>query len=261
METRVRQPPVSLPPALTMQNVRFSWEKAAAPCLAAFSLTVEAGEHWFIHGASGSGKSTLLNLAAGVLLPDAGSVHLLEQDWSTLSASGRDRFRVDHVGFIFQQFNLIPWMSALDNTLLPCRFSRRRRQRAEAAGGDARTEAQRLLRALDMEETLWRQPAMKLSIGQQQRAAAARALLGRPELILADEPTSSLDAGRQAIFLDLLQRECASSGAALLFVSHDERLAGCFARRLHLAEDRGQSVTGRFAPARITVFCPRSSVL
>ncbi|MDR2365738.1 MAG: ATP-binding cassette domain-containing protein, partial [Zoogloeaceae bacterium] len=124
----------------------------------------------------------------------------------------------------------------LDNTLLPCRFSRRRRQRAEAAGGAARTEAKRLLRALDMEEALWRQPAMKLSIGQQQRTAAARALLGRPELIVADEPTSSLDADRQAIFLELLQHECASSGAALLFVSHDERLAGCFARRLHLIQ-------------------------
>ncbi|MDR2452141.1 MAG: ATP-binding cassette domain-containing protein, partial [Candidatus Accumulibacter sp.] len=113
METGERQqPPVSLPPVLTMQNVRFAWEKATAPCLAAFSLTVEAGEHWFIHGASGSGKSTLLNLAAGVLLPDAGDIRLLGQDWSALSASGRDRFRVDHVGFIFQQFNLIPWMSA-----------------------------------------------------------------------------------------------------------------------------------------------------
>jgi putative ABC transport system ATP-binding protein len=224
-----------------MQDVRFAWEKAATPCITAFSLTVEAGEHWFIRGASGSGKSTLLHLAAGVLLPDAGSVRLLEQDWSALSASGRDRFRVDHVGFIFQQFNLIPWMPVLDNTLLPCRFSRRRQQRAQAAGVDAKTEAKRLLRALDMEETLWRQPAMKLSIGQQQRVAAARALLGRPELIIADEPTSSLDADRQAIFLDLLQRECAASGAALLFVSHDDRLAKHFTHCLRLgSEDRNQ---------------------
>ena len=222
------------PPALVMQDVRFAWEKGATPCLSAFSLTVEAGEHWFIHGASGSGKSTLLNLAAGVLLPDAGVIRLLDQDWSALSASGRDRFRVDHVGFLFQQFNLIPWMSVLDNTLLPCRFSRRRRQQAEAAGGEARTEAKRLLRALDMEEALWQQPAMKLSIGQQQRAAAARALLGRPELIIAAEPTSSLDADRQAIFLKLLQHECATSGAALLFVSHDERLAERFMCRLRI---------------------------
>jgi putative ABC transport system ATP-binding protein len=122
----------------------------------------------------------------------------------------------------------------LDNTLLPCRFSQRRRRRAEAAGGGARREAERLLRALDMDASLWRQPAMRLSIGQQQRAAAARALLGRPELIIADEPTSSLDADRQRAFLELLQHECAASGAALLFVSHDERLAGRFSRRLCL---------------------------
>jgi putative ABC transport system ATP-binding protein len=217
-----------------MQDVRFAWEKAAPPCLADLSLTVEAGEHWFIHGASGSGKSTLLNLAAGVLLPDAGSIRLLDQDLRALSASGRDQFRVDHVGFIFQQFNLIPWMPALDNTLLPCQFSRRRRQRAEAAGGGARAEAARLLGALDMDKSLWRQPAMKLSIGQQQRVAAARALLGRPELIIADEPTSNLDADRQAAFLELLQHECAASGAALLFVSHDDRLAEHFAYRLRL---------------------------
>jgi putative ABC transport system ATP-binding protein len=226
-----------------MQDVRFAWEKAGAPCLAAFSLVVEAGAHWFLCGESGSGKSTLLNLAAGVLLPDAGSIRLLGQDLRALSSSGRDRFRVDHVGFIFQQFNLIPWMSVLDNTLLPCRFSQRRRQRAEAAGGDARMEAERLLGALDMEQSLWRQAAMKLSIGQQQRVAVARALLGRPELIIADEPTSSLDAGRQAAFLELLQHECAASGAALLFVSHDERLAGRFAHSLRLnqrTEDGGQ---------------------
>jgi putative ABC transport system ATP-binding protein len=217
-----------------MQGVRFAWEKAATPCLADFSLTVEAGAHWFLCGESGSGKSTLLNLAAGVLLPDAGNIRLLGQDLRAFSASGRDRFRVDHVGFIFQQFNLIPWMSVLDNTLLPCRFSRRRQQRAEAAGGDIRTEAKRLLRALDMDESLWRQAAMRLSIGQQQRVAAARALLGRPELIIADEPTSSLDSSRQAIFLELLQNECAVSGAALLFVSHDERLAEHFAHCLRL---------------------------
>ena len=229
-----RSSPVSPPPTLVMREVRFAWEKNSAPWLAAMSLGVEAGAHWFLCGKSGSGKSTLLNLAAGVLLPDAGSIRLLERDWSALSASGRDRFRVDHVGFIFQQFNLIPWMPVLDNTLLPCRFSRRRRQRAEAAGGDMRAEAERLLCALDMDKSLWRQPAMKLSIGQQQRVAAARALLGRPELIIADEPTSSLDAGRQAIFLELLRRECASSGAALLFVSHDERLAGGFAHCLRL---------------------------
>jgi putative ABC transport system ATP-binding protein len=126
-------------------------------------------------------------------------------------------------------------MSVLENTLLPCRFSARRRQRA-ALMTSPEAEAARLLRALDLERSLWGQQAMKLSVGQQQRVAAARALLGRPEIIIADEPTSSLDANRQLIFLELLQSECAISGAALLFVSHDERLAARFHRTVHLSE-------------------------
>jgi putative ABC transport system ATP-binding protein len=217
--------------ALEMRDMTFAWGKSP-PCLEVAQFTLAAGEHVFLCGASGSGKSTFLNLAAGVLAPMRGSVSLLGQDLGTLSAVGRDRFRVDHVGFIFQSFNLIPWMSVLDNVLLPCRFSRRR---ACQAAPDTATEAARLLHALDLEANLWRQQAMKLSIGQQQRVAAARALLGRPELIIADEPTSSLDADRQAIFLALLQDECRASGAALLFVSHDERLAGRFHRTLHLS--------------------------
>ncbi|MDR1888030.1 MAG: ATP-binding cassette domain-containing protein [Zoogloeaceae bacterium] len=227
-------PPASLQYALTMRDMTFAWEQAT-PCLQVERFALSAQEQLFLYGPSGSGKSTFLNLAAGVLTPDHGSICLLGENLGALSAIGRDRFRVDHVGFVFQNFNLIPWMSVLENTLLPCRFSRRRRQRASQATSPE-AEAARLLRALDLERNLWGQPAMKLSVGQQQRVAVARALLGRPEIIIADEPTSSLDANRQAIFLELLQNECASSGAALLFVSHDERLAARFHRTVHLPE-------------------------
>lgn len=220
--------------ALTMRDMVFAWGKAS-PCLDVARFELLAEEQLFLCGPSGSGKSTFLNLAAGVLAPNVGSVCLLGEDLGRLSAIRRDRFRVDHVGFVFQNFNLIPWMSVLENTLLPCRFSRQRRQRA-AQTTSPEDEAMRLLRALDLDARLWQQQAMKLSVGQQQRVAVARALLGRPEILIADEPTSSLDANRQAIFLELLQSECAVSGAALLFVSHDERLAARFHRSVHLSE-------------------------
>jgi putative ABC transport system ATP-binding protein len=149
-----------------------------------------------------------------------------------LSGRARDRLRADSIGFLFQQFNLLPWLPAIDNVLLPCTFSARRRQRA----GNPREEAARLLTHLDLSPDLWHQPAAELSVGQQQRVAAARALIGKPEILIADEPTSALDAPRQQIFVDLLLREATEAGATLLFVSHDERLAAHFGRKLALAD-------------------------
>ncbi len=223
-------------PVIALRDLVFRWPGQDAPCLDIGDLRVEAGEQVFVHGPSGSGKSTLLNLLAGVLVPDTGELRALGIDLPRLSAAARDRFRVDHVGLIFQQFNLIPYLSVLDNVLLPCRFSPRRRQRASADGGDARTAAAALLSHLDLAENLWQRPATALSVGQQQRVAAARALIGRPEIVIADEPTSALDAARQAAFLDLLRCECAAADAALLFVSHDQRLAGAFPRQLAMAD-------------------------
>ncbi len=229
--------------AVDIADLEFRWRSGGPPCLAIPSFAVGTGEQVFLHGPSGSGKSTLLNLVAGVLAPQRGGVAVLGQPLGALSAAARDRYRVDHVGFIFQQFNLIPYLSVLDNVLLPCRFSRRRRERAIARSAFLRDEAERLLGSLDLAPALWERPAATLSVGQQQRVAAARALAGRPELIVADEPTSSLDADRQAAFLDLLRRECIESGAALLFVSHDRRLAARFHREVGLAELNGAPAT------------------
>lgn len=221
---------------LSLENLVFRWPGQARACLDIAEFTVAAGEQVFIHGESGSGKSTLLNLVAGVLVPQVGRISALGRELSGLSAAARDRFRVDHMGLIFQQFNLIPYLSVLDNVLLPCRFSKRRLARAGDGKGDARQAAATLLRHLDLGEELWRRPATQLSVGQQQRVAAARALIGRPEIVIADEPTSALDAARQAAFLELLRRECAAADAALLFVSHDQRLAAGFDRQVPMDE-------------------------
>lgn len=212
--------------AILLDNLLYRWPGQPSPCLDIPNFAMTTGESVFLHGPSGSGKSTLLGILGGVALPERGSVSLLGQQVSTLGNRARDAFRADHIGFIFQQFNLLPWLTAIDNVLLPCTFSKRRRTRAEVPEAEAR----RLLTQLDLAASLWQAPAATLSVGQQQRVAAARALIGRPEILIADEPTSALDAPRQQAFIDLLLKEAASVGAALLFVSHDARLAGHFGR-------------------------------
>ncbi len=217
--------------AVMLDGVVFAWPGAAAPCLDIPQLTVASGERVFLHGPSGSGKSTLLSLIGGVVSPGAGRVSVLGQELTALRAPARDRFRAAHVGFVFQLFNLLPYLSALDNIVLPCRFSPERAARVEGSPAD---EARRLAARLDLDAALLARPAAQLSVGQQQRVAAARALIGRPGLIVADEPTSALDADRQQAFVDLLLTECEASGASLLFVSHDPRLASHFSRRIAL---------------------------
>ncbi|MBA3031501.1 MAG: ABC transporter ATP-binding protein [Gammaproteobacteria bacterium] len=218
--------------AIQIRDLLFRWPRQPAPCLDIPELNIAAGEHVFLHGPSGSGKSTLLGLLGGVALPERGEIVLLGQPLTRLSGHARDRLRADSIGFLFQQFNLLPWLSAIDNVLLPCTFSARRKTRA----GNARETAARLLTHLDLAAESWHKPAAELSVGQQQRVAAARALIGRPEILIADEPTSALDAPRQQIFVDLLLTEATAAGAALLFVSHDERLAAHFARKITLAD-------------------------
>ena len=215
---------------IDLTELHFAWPRAGHDTLDVASLHVLAGEAVFVHGPSGCGKSTLLGLLAGVLVPTAGTVELMGQPFSALRGAVRDRLRADHIGYLFQQFNLLPYLSALDNVQLPCRFSSRRARRA----GDARARACELLQSVGLPEGRWRQAAAELSVGQQQRVAAARALIGSPELVIADEPTSALDAALRDAFMTLLLAQCRGNGSTLVFVSHDERLAERFDRRLSL---------------------------
>jgi len=221
---------------LEIEALRFAWPGAAADTLRIDSLQIAPGETLFLHGPSGAGKSTLLGLLAGVLEPSSGHVRLLGVDWSSISAAQRDARRAEHVGYIFQQFNLLPYLSVLDNVLLPTRFSMRRAERATQQAGSARAAAESLLARFGLDAALWPRAASMLSVGQQQRVAAARALIGRPELVIADEPTSALDTALRDGFMDLLLGECAATRSTLVFVSHDDRLAARFDRRVSLAE-------------------------
>ncbi len=196
-------------------------------------LTLERGERAFLFGPSGSGKTTLLGVLAGVLEADEGRVNVLGRDLPSLSGAQRDAFRAEHIGYVFQMFNLIPYLSVLDNIALPARMNAGRRARLDGAG--VKETAALLADHLHIGDLL-KKPVTELSVGQQQRVAACRALIGAPELIVADEPTSSLDFDRREAFLELLFQECERAGATLVFVSHDRTLEGMFSRTISLPD-------------------------
>jgi putative ABC transport system ATP-binding protein len=229
---------------LALRDVRYAWP-GGADCLVIDRLVLQPGRTHFLHGPSGCGKSTLLGLMAGVLLAREGVVELLGQDWAALPAGRRDARRADHVGVIFQQFNLLPYLSVLDNVLLPTRFSA---LRARRCGGLPAEAARALLQRMGLPAPLHARRADALSVGQQQRVAAARALVGQPALVIADEPTSALDAARRDDFMALLREACAAAGSTLIFVSHDERLAAGFDERIDLP-----SLNRASAPAEAAV--------
>jgi putative ABC transport system ATP-binding protein len=216
---------------LRLSDLRYGWPGAGHDVLHIEALHLAAGRTVFLHGPSGCGKSTLLGLMAGVLLARRGQVELLGQDWAALRGGRRDARRADHVGVIFQQFNLLPYLTVLDNVLLPCRFSK---LRASRCAGSPAAAARSLLQRVALPPALWTRRADALSVGQQQRVAAARALIGAPEVVIADEPTSALDGPLRDDFMALLLGACAAAGSTLVFVSHDERLAARFDERLSL---------------------------
>lgn len=218
------------PCLLEVRDLRFRWPRARDDLLNIARFEIGHGETVFLRGASGAGKSTLLSLVAGVLLAREGRVALGGQDWRELSAPRRDAWRADHVGYIFQQFNLLPYRSALENALLPLRFSR---ARAARVAQPVQTVVE-MLSGVGLREQDWQRPAGELSVGQQQRVAAVRALVGSPALVVADEPTSALDEASREQFMALLLEAVRASGAALLFVSHDPRLGVAFDRQVDL---------------------------
>jgi putative ABC transport system ATP-binding protein len=219
-------------PAIELEHVKYAWPGGPA-LLDIERFSIARGERVFLRGPSGSGKSTLLGLVGGVLAPDTGVVRVLGQPLQQMSPAARDRFRGEHVGFVFQMFNLVPYLTVRDNVLLALRFSPGRAARVPARGD----EAARLLAALGLGDAgMLDRPVTRLSMGQQQRVAAARALMGRPELVVADEPTSALDHDARESFLRLLLEECAAHGTTLLFVSHDPTLGKLFDRQHALPE-------------------------
>lgn len=219
-------------PAAAFDQVRFAWPDARTFRLEIDAFELARGERAALLGPSGSGKSTLLSLLCGVVAPSQGEVSVLGRSLGDMRASERDAFRAEHVGVIFQLFNLLPYASVLENVVLPLAFAPERRRRAK----DGEAEAKRLLSALGVEAELVDAPARALSVGQQQRVAAARALIGAPEIVAADEPTSALDADRRDDFLDLLFAEAERAGTAVLLVTHDAAVAARFERQVALGD-------------------------
>jgi putative ABC transport system ATP-binding protein len=210
---------------IQINGLKFGWHGPDDLLLSIDHLSIQPGERVFVGGSSGSGKSTLLNLLTGVLIAQEGELWVLGKSLSEMKSSARDHFRANHIGYIFQLFNLIPYLGIIDNVILPCRFSSQRRNHVLTTGRSLHEEARRLLAHLDLDDPgLEQKPVNQLSIGQQQRVAAARALIGSPELIIADEPTSSLDSDRRIAFIDLLNKEVEEQGSTLVFVSHDRDL-------------------------------------
>jgi putative ABC transport system ATP-binding protein len=197
-------------------------------------LELLAGESCLLAGPSGIGKSTFLNLVAGVLEGYEGDLEVLGSNWKHTPASTRDRLRAERMGYVFQSFNLLPYLSALENVLLPSRLAPARRKGRSVA--QANEHARALLGRVGLADRLTARVSA-LSIGQQQRVAAVRALIDAPELLLADEPTSSLDPRNKRSFMELLLPLCQEAGTALLMVSHDETMPPLFNKVLHLGKD------------------------
>ncbi|QHJ12723.1 putative ABC transporter ATP-binding protein [Paraglaciecola mesophila] len=217
------------PWAINLQNVQFRYGKSGAENALNIPLwQVARGERVFLHGDSGSGKTTLLNLLSGVLTPTQGTIELLEQPFSTLSARRRDTFRAHHIGVVFQQFNLVPYLSVLKNIQLANHFAAKRDK-------DIVASANAMLAKLNLPSDVLHKPANALSVGQQQRVAIARALINQPELLLVDEPTSALDASARDAFMTILLEMCESVEASLIFVSHDMSLKEFFNSRIDMS--------------------------
>ena len=208
---------------IKIRDLKFSYHESH-PILHIPSLDVKAGEFVFLFGPSGSGKSTLLELLAGVLKSSTGELSIGPSDLSKLSISELDQFRAENIGYIFQNFNLIPYLSVSENIQLPSLFQK------ELSSPE---EIQSLVSQLGLWDHL-NKPVSQLSVGQQQRVAVARALVKKPKLILADEPTSALDYNHREKFLKLLFELCKKQGTTVLFVSHDLTMEKLFDRSISL---------------------------
>lgn len=224
---------IDSPWAVRISHLKFFWPKAQAPTVDIESLNIQRGQKWFIQGPSGQGKSTLLNLIAGVLTPTQGELEVLGHDLQSMSVARRDQLRGQSMGFIFQQFNLLPYLNAMENVIWPLYIKKSPLLKTHSQSSLS-DQAQKLLMSLDLDkDEMGSKPVMELSVGQQQRVAAARALISQPELLIADEPTSALDADSRQSFIQTLLRQSEEISTqkykmTVIFVSHDSSLSKFF---------------------------------
>ena len=190
------------------------------------------GERVFLYGDSGSGKTTLLNLLCGILVPTNGSIALFGEDVATMTNRQRDTFRAQHIGVVFQQFNLIPYLTVFKNIQLAAYFARASRAQTQ----QLLSRAQSLIDTLGLPNDVLHKRVNQLSVGQQQRVAIARALINQPKLLLVDEPTSALDASARDAFMQLLMHICEAEQTSLIFVSHDAALGEYFEHQVDLTQ-------------------------
>jgi len=209
--------------SIAIKKLEFSYPNAM------HSLTIDIKdwsvvnkEKHFLSGFSGCGKSTLLNLISGVLSPSKGEIYVLDQPLHQMKTRERDYFRANNIGYVFQQFNLIPYLSAVENIALANHFAKK------ISKSQLKTKIETLLSRLALHENTWHKAVNLLSVGQQQRIAIARALINQPKLLIADEPTSSLDQQSSEQFMSLLMTLCDEDDMTLLFVSHDTRFTHYF---------------------------------
>ncbi len=217
---------MAVKPIIDLQNISYTWPGEKNPTIELNNFSINQGEKVLIRGKSGSGKSTLLSLLSGIQIVDEGHLYIKGVDLKCLKAKERDHFRGDHIGYIFQQFNLLPYLSVEENILSPLMFSTVKRNKER---GDHKQRVKHLLNSLALNVPLDKS-VQNLSIGQQQRVAAARALIGEPEIIIADEPTSALDKETAEEFIGHLFTECERLNTTLIFVSHNDNLESIFPR-------------------------------
>lgn len=216
---------------IKIKDLKFKYSNSPNLTLDIPEFNLPAGEKVFLFGPSGCGKTTFLEIIAGIHQPIEGSIEIANHNLITMTAPQKDQLRADQMGYIFQSFNLIPYLSVIENITLPLYFSSKKRTDLPQHEEIERT--QHLCSFLGISELLNRR-VTELSVGQQQRVAAARAVIGNPKLILADEPTSALDYSHREKFIELLFQLCNKNKTSVLFVSHDRSLEKLFDRSVSL---------------------------
>lgn len=213
------------------RDLKFTYPGQETPTLSIPDFRVLRGEELFLFGPSGSGKTTLLEILSGVLEADEGTLNILGFDLTKMSSEERDAFRGEHIGFVFQSFNLIPYLTVIENIQLPLFLNPARKARLNSA--DTGLVIRGLCGNLGIGDIL-HSKVTELSVGQQQRVAVARALLGKPDILFADEPTSALDADHREKFLRLMFELADLYDTTVVFVSHDRTIEKLFSRAISL---------------------------